>query len=553
MTAMVPLLRSSSSSNPSAGRLFLLGFADGTARCVARCADGWHLVSALKPHCVSIVALVVAPDGLAAASVALDGSVLFVGVGASGELQPRAAGKLLAGCTAAAGSVPTCATWSPAEAGAARLLVGTSAGLVVEVEVPAGVLGGGDGATAAAALQQPLVTRSYSLRLPPPNTKASMRTRQEAAQEAAAASHVATPAPAGTGAGAGPELLPPPGEQQPAVGGPLAEPGDDATPQTADGRQLRFALRARSNLDDEDDQPHLPIAWVGYPAHSSSGPSGCFMAAAAGGCWECSWEMPLPLKRIAGGGMVPGAPCFFGASTSGRFGLIGTSCGHVAVQELGPDGQPSSRWVPVGTRTACPSLPAAYSLLWPAVRGVHKALKGQSPQHSPCAQTANSPRAHRSWEATLHDHRGGRVTGLALIEGTGEPCLLSAAADGSLLLLGAPLPLPNSAGDAAVEEVPLPALEEEGQPEAADITDPHAPSLEEAAALEVASRVAAAAEGARGAMLARVAGLRAQLQALQETNGAAAPGAQLPRDAFAVDPGGRGEGAIQGLGVEAWG
>jgi len=142
------------------------------------------------------------------------------------------------------------------------------------------------------------------------------------------------------------------------------------------------------------------------------------------------------------------------------------------------------------------------------------------------------------WEAPVHDSRRGAVTCLALSADDGT--LLSASADGTLLLLDNPLLAPGAAlpGSSAPASLQLPSLADVAAPEAVDIIDPAALCLEEAEEQAAASQHAAQAADAREGVRAQVAALRAQFQALAAANKAAAPGAQLPASAFAVDAGG---------------
>lgn len=152
-----------------------------------------------------------------------------------------------------------------------------------------------------------------------------------------------------------------------------------------------------------------------------------------------------------------------------------------------------------------------------------------------------------TWQARLHDVRSGRVVGVAASRG--GRALLSAAADGSLLLLDNPLASGGDDVSPAAEDADILASILSTAPETAaaaaaaaaaeppDITDPNAPCLTEAAAQLAAAQQHNAAAHARAAARAHVADLRARFRQLLDANEAAVSGARLPRSAFAVDAG----------------
>ena len=85
---------------------YFTGHQDGTLRRIVRCADGWKLTHACKPHHGSIVAVCLAPTGKHMATVASDGSVFFLAIDGS-ALQPIAQADL--------GIAPVGAQWIGAE------------------------------------------------------------------------------------------------------------------------------------------------------------------------------------------------------------------------------------------------------------------------------------------------------------------------------------------------------------------------------------------------------------------------------------------------------
>ena len=79
----------SASHQVGKSRAYLLGHADGTLRRVVRCADGWRMTHALKPHKHSVAAICIAPSGDELATVSDDGTVFFFELDAA-ALTPRA-------------------------------------------------------------------------------------------------------------------------------------------------------------------------------------------------------------------------------------------------------------------------------------------------------------------------------------------------------------------------------------------------------------------------------------------------------------------------------
>lgn len=146
----------------------------------------------------------------------------------------------------------------------------------------------------------------------------------------------------------------------------------------------------------------------------------------------------------------------------------------------------------------------------------------------------------RSWRCSLHDMHDGRVTGLALA--FDDSCLISAAADGTLLLLANPLgpPAAPSAPPADVN-AGLPALSTAAAADGAAVgsggVQPLELSLEEAKQAAQRDQQAATAAAARQQLLAAVCDLRQELARLMREDAARPPAERLPADAFHIDQG----------------
>jgi hypothetical protein len=145
------------------------------------------------------------------------------------------------------------------------------------------------------------------------------------------------------------------------------------------------------------------------------------------------------------------------------------------------------------------------------------------------------------WWGVVHDCMRGAVTALALTSDVGEERLISGAADGSLLLLASPCDgvLGVEASQGPLPPLAVPTMAYSAGPEAEDITDPNALTLEAAAAQRLQLEREAEAAAARTHMLAHIAGLRARFEELRADNDAAPPEERLPESAFhEIDRGG---------------
>jgi hypothetical protein len=138
----------------------------------------------------------------------------------------------------------------------------------------------------------------------------------------------------------------------------------------------------------------------------------------------------------------------------------------------------------------------------------------------------------------MHD---GRVTGLAMA--FDDSCLISAAADGTLLLLANPLGPPVAPSPAPADaNAGLPTLSAAAA--AADGVDVSSGgvrqlelSLEEAKQAAQRDQQAATAAAARHQLLAAVCDLHQELAGLMREDAARPPAERLPADAFHLDQG----------------
>jgi hypothetical protein len=135
--------------------------------------------------------------------------------------------------------------------------------------------------------------------------------------------------------------------------------------------------------------------------------------------------------------------------------------------------------------------------------------------------------------------RGSAVSALAMA--FDDSCLISAARDGSLLLLSNPLELQQPGVPAETQAPQLPTMAADaaaaGGPADASELQQDAPSLEEARQAAQHSQQAAAAAAAREQLVAAVAVLRREHAALVADNSARPPGQQLPHHMLDIDAG----------------
>lgn len=296
-TAVVPF---PAAPGRARAQLLMVGFVDGTVRMVLLLGgggQGWRLTGVLKPHKVPVVALAVAPDGRTAASVAADGGVQFFTVSCEGHLSPSAA---LRTAAAAGAGTPTCAAWSPADR-PPKLLVGSSAGTVVEVDV-ATILAD----VADEGAPGPVGLRKFSF--PPPAVQEARDPGQAAAAGDAAGDAAPPDAAHPDAQGAGAESI-----------GPASLVAEAAGSSAGPARMCR-----------QLDSPcaGLAVVWVGY-VQAQTPQDDCFHLAAAAssggsthaGLWECRWNAgEESVRRISSDAL-----CVADRAAGGRLELSGES------------------------------------------------------------------------------------------------------------------------------------------------------------------------------------------------------------------------------------
>eukprot|EP00878_Enallax_costatus_P018908 GHUV01019931.1.p1 GENE.GHUV01019931.1~~GHUV01019931.1.p1 ORF type:complete len:189 (+),score=57.35 GHUV01019931.1:1925-2491(+) len=133
----------------------------------------------------------------------------------------------------------------------------------------------------------------------------------------------------------------------------------------------------------------------------------------------------------------------------------------------------------------------------------------------------------------MHD---GRVTAAA--SSFDDSCIISAAADGTLLLLSNPLAANSGPPAPAQANMSLPTISQDsaGWPEAADISAT-SPTLEEAKQSAQRNMQAAAAAAAREQLVAAVDSMRREYAALMAENEARRQGEQVPQHMLELDAG----------------
>lgn len=134
----------------------------------------------------------------------------------------------------------------------------------------------------------------------------------------------------------------------------------------------------------------------------------------------------------------------------------------------------------------------------------------------------------------MHD---GQVTAVAMAHD--DSCLISAASDGTLMLLSNPLAPGNhtaAAADLADRKLPTMSQDAAGQAEIADSTASSL-TLEEAKQAAQRNMQAAAAAAAREQLVAAMEAMRKEYAALVAANNARGPGERVPQHMLEVDAG----------------
>lgn len=134
----------------------------------------------------------------------------------------------------------------------------------------------------------------------------------------------------------------------------------------------------------------------------------------------------------------------------------------------------------------------------------------------------------------MHD---GRVTAVAMAYD--DSCFISAASDGTLLLLTNPLAAEACTSAAELTDIKLPLVSEDaaGQPEAQDI-DAASLTLEEAKKAAQRSMQEAAEAAAREQLVAAVKAMREEYAAVVAANSSCRSGERVPQHMLELDTGG---------------
>ncbi|KAF8073262.1 ABCG35 [Scenedesmus sp. PABB004] len=264
------------------------------------------------------------------------------------------------------------------------------------------------------------------------------------------------------------------------------EPGGAAGGQALHSAQEEAELAAAAAGQPSDEAAGaLPITLAAYKPGDSSRFLLWVGGQGAGQVLESCWSQagPLSSSRVMSGAAVTAAA----SSCSGRYALVGSADGVVRLEGRDTSG-------------------------------------GADGRH---------------WQHALHDMHDGRVTGLALAYD--DSCLLSAASDGTLLVLANPLePAAAPGASPAPLDEQLPTMAQDaaagGLPDAPDLA-PAAPSLEEAKQAAQLGRQAEAAASARAALVAAVEDMRREHAALLADNAARPPGERVPEHMLQLDAG----------------
>lgn len=281
----------------ASARTVAVGFADGVVRTAVRCADGWKLACAIKPHTGKVTALSLSPDCGTLVSAGTDGSVFLLRLsGKPAVLSPIG--------FVSAPSAPTTLAWS---ADSARVLVGCRQGHIVEVTAPDGP------ANTEHTFELQLDVKSFDFKRPAqvaPEKSAGEKedTGEEESEEA-------TPGAVNEG-------------ESPA--GDDADGGDGAGDKAAVGAGAAVAL---------EDEPLAEVTTLSYVKGGNDREfDATFGGSLSGEVFRCDLESgvvvgvaPL-LPPAAAAGLNAGELSFSGLSTSGKLFLAGSADGRVHVR-----------------------------------------------------------------------------------------------------------------------------------------------------------------------------------------------------------------------------
>ena len=232
------------------GRVAIVGFGDGTARALLRCADAWKLVDAVKPHVGAVTCAAYAPAGRAGARPLLatageDKKVWFF----SCERE-KGTGLSPIGFVEAPGPVSALA-WT--EAGDAAL-VGCASGHVVELAAPAP----GSVDTTRTFRFEPRRVRAYAFERPRASAASVLAARE----------------------GAPPEIT-----QE-------MDPADVIEAKAARKRFDERAAELQEEMDEAEATAKYPVTHLAYDSGSSEVFELCVGGEARGKVFTCSLERP---------------------------------------------------------------------------------------------------------------------------------------------------------------------------------------------------------------------------------------------------------------------
>ena len=420
-------------------RVVVVGFGDGVARVLLRCADAWKLIDAVKPHNGAVTCAQYAPASRVGSTPMLvtageDGKVWFFACE-----REKGAGLAPVGFVSAPGAVSALA-WT--DAGDA-VLAGCVSGHVFELAAPAP---GTVDATRTFEFE-PRGFRAYAFKRPRASAASVLAERE----------------------GAPPEIT-----QE-------MDPADVIEAKAARKRFDERAAELQEEMDEAEATTVYPVTHLAYDATGAF--ELCVGGEAKGKVFTCSLDAEKPLaSRDAHRETVTSLKTRQGPSRA--LTVSGAANGAVRVER----------------------------------RGLEK-----------------------HWHCEVHDGHRGAVTGVAVSRC--EKFLITAARDGSLFaqtlgpeLRGAdetrePLDALETSSD------PLPSLEADATPAAADIDSATTYSIEDAKVKVEEDAKRAAAEEEKMGVREFLAKLKAEYAALVRENDARPFAERLPASAFEVDPG----------------
>ena len=289
----------------ASARTVVSGFADGVVRTAVRCADGWKLACAVKPHTKAVRALALSPDCATLATAGADGTIFFLKLsGKPAVLTPLG--------FMSTPSAPTALAWS---ADSARLLVGCAQGDILEVPAPQA-----ESVDAEHTYELSLPAEFFDFKRPKPAAAAPAAGDKAEGEE-------------------GDKAEKDKAEGEAAPEGDKAE-GDDEMAATAAEAEAEAAAAAAAGAEEEAIAEVTMLAYAGDGCEFDA----TFGGPLAGEVFRCDLESgdvvsvsPL-LPPSASVGLNAGELSFFGKSSSGNLLLAGSADGRVHVRPTGATG-----------------------------------------------------------------------------------------------------------------------------------------------------------------------------------------------------------------------